>query len=70
MRFKHKHAEKPRIDFHAMPTPTWDTFETVHLSVGIHGTTTHIGIDMPAEKAREWAAEIIAACEVVEAECG
>lgn len=66
MRFKHEHVEKPRIDFDAQPTPNWDQFETVTLSCSIYGTSTRIEADVPVEKAREWAAEIEAACRKVD----
>ena len=66
MRFKHEHVEKPRIDFVAQPTPSWEDFETVTLSCSIYGTSTHISVDLPVEKAREWMAEIDAACLKVE----
>lgn len=68
MRFKHEHVEKPRVDYTAMPTPTYDDFRTVTLDVSIHGTKTSISTDLPPEKAREWAAEIIEACRIVESE--
>jgi len=68
VRFKHPHAEKLRIDYYAQPTPADEDFETVTLTVSIYGTRTWIEADMPPVKAREWAAEIIAACEIVEKE--
>jgi hypothetical protein len=68
MRFKHEHAEKPRIDFLAIPTPPgWDAdFSAVKLGVSIYGTRTLIEADVPPALARKYAAEVIAACEIVE----
>lgn len=68
MRYKHPHVEKPRHDYCAQPTPTYGNFETVTLSVSIYGTSTRIEQDMPTVKARAWAAEILAACDIVDAE--
>lgn len=68
MIFKHEYVERPAIHFNAMPTPSYDDFETVTLSVAIYGTGTSIESDMPTENARQFACEIIAACELVEEE--
>jgi hypothetical protein len=68
VRYKHPHAEKPRHDYCAQPTPAYEDFETVTLSVSIYGTGTRIEQDMPTVKARAWAAEILAACDIVDDE--
>lgn len=60
--------ERPGIRFDAMPTPTWDDFETVTLTAAIQSTGTFITADVAPPDARAYAAEIIAACEIVERE--
>lgn len=68
MRAKNVHSWKPEVIFSAMPTPTFDDFENVLLSAMIANTGTCIAAEVSTEDARKYAAEIISACEKVEAE--
>lgn len=69
MRYKHPDVEKPPHTWYAQPTPTYyEDFETVTISASIYGTGTRIEQDMPTSVARQWAQEIIRACEIVETE--
>ena len=59
-----------QIKFYAQPTPSYDDFESVTVSAGclqvggFGGFTLHK--EMGTDEARTFAAQIIAACEVVE----
>lgn len=61
-----------KITFAAQPTPSWDDFKTVTITAGISqvggqgSVLLHKELDPPA--ARAYAAEIVRACEIVEAE--
>lgn len=60
------------ITFGATHTPNWDQFKTVTLSVTLIQTGGHGGLtihtDVSVEKAREYAAQIERACQIVEAD--
>jgi hypothetical protein len=64
-------SRKP-IKFHAIPSPTWDEFEHIHLSASagsngdIGGAVASIEQEVTIEQAREFARSILAACEIVE----
>jgi hypothetical protein len=60
------------VTFSAMPTPTYDEFQTVSIWFGINASTGGSAItghkEMSPDDARAFAAEITKACDIVEAD--